>query len=124
MFCEGLSHTINITVLNAQGAPLDAIVLKVADPDPDTPDEVTTGDKGDGKTEFLMWDTTAVWVVRDMAGTPYTSEKAEQLDPNQPPIWDLEAIGECAGLTPEECEARRHICPMRNSYDLVFQRQW
>ena len=124
LFCEGLSHTINITVLNAQGAPLDAIVLKVADPDPDTPEEVTTGDKGDGKTEFLMWDTTAVWVVRDMAGTPYTSEKAEQLDPNQPPIWDLEAMGECAGLAPEECEARRHICPMRNSYDLVFQRQW
>jgi len=124
LFCEGASHTINITVLNAQGAPLDAIVLKVADPDPNTPEEVTTGDKGDGKTEFLMWGTTAVWVVRNMAGTPYTSEKAEQLDPTQPPIWDLETIGECAGLALEECEAKRHICPMQNSYDLVFQRQW
>jgi hypothetical protein len=124
VFCEGTSHTINITVLNIEGAPLDGIVLKVTDPDPDTPGEVTTGDKGDGKTEFLMWSTTAVWVVRDMAGRPYTSEKAEQMDPNQPPILDLEAIGECAGLTSEECEAKRHICPMQNSYDLVFQRQW
>ena len=124
MFCEGASHTVNITVLNIQGAPLDGIVFKVADLDPNTPEEITTGDKGDGKTEFLMWGTTAVWVVRDMAGTPYTSEKAEQLDPNQPPTWDLETIGECADLTPEACEAKRHICPMQNSYDLVFQRQW
>jgi hypothetical protein len=124
VFCEGTSHTINITVLNIEGAPLDGIVLKVTDPDPDTPEEVTTGDKGDGKTEFLMWNTTAVWVVRDTAGTSYTSEKAEQLDPNQPPTWDLEAIGECDGLAPGECEAKRQICPMRSSYDLVFQRQW
>jgi hypothetical protein len=124
VFCKGMSHTINITVLNIEGAPLDGIVLKVTDLDPDTPEEVTTGDKGDGKTEFLMWSTTAVWVVRNMAGTPYTSEKAEQLDPNQPPAWDLEAIGACEGLTPEECEAKRHECPMQNSYELVFQRQW
>jgi hypothetical protein len=124
VFCKGMSHTINITVLNIEGAPLDGIVLKVTDLDPDTPEEVTTGDKGDGKTEFLMWSTTAIWVVRDMAGTPYTSEKAEQLDPNQPPAWDLEAIGACDGLTPEECEAKRHECPMQNSYELVFQRQW
>jgi hypothetical protein len=124
VFCKGTSHTINITVLNIQGAPLDGIVLKVTDLDPDTPEEVTTGDKGDGKTEFLMWSTTAVWVVRDMAGTPYTGEKAEQLDPNQPPAWDLEAIGACDDLTLEECEAKRHECPMQNSYDLVFQRQW
>jgi hypothetical protein len=124
VFCKGMSHTINITVLNIEGAPLDGIVLKVTDLDPDTPEEVTTGDKGDGKTEFLMWSTTAVWVVRNMAGTPYTSEKAEQLDPNQPPAWDLEAIGACDGLTPEECEAKRHECPMQNSYELVFQRQW
>jgi hypothetical protein len=124
LFCEGPSHTINITVLNINGAPLDGIVLKVTDSDPDTPEEVTTGDKGPGKTEFLMWDTTRIWVVRDMGGAPYTSEKAEQLDPNRPPTWDLEAIGECADLKPEECEAKRHICPMQNSYDLVFQRQW
>jgi hypothetical protein len=124
LFCKGASHTINITVLDINGAPLDGIVLKVSDPDPNTPEEVTTGDKGDGKTEFLMWSTTEVWVVRDMAGTPYTSEKAEQLDPTQPPTWDLEAIGECADSKPEECEAKRHICPMQNSYDLVFQRQW
>jgi len=124
LFCKGPSHTINITVLNINGAPLNGIVLKVTDRDPDTPEEVTTGDKGPGKAEFLMWDTTGVWVVRDMAGTPYTSEKVEYLDPNQPPAWDLEAIGECAGLTSEECEAKRHICPMQNSYDLVFQRQW
>ena len=124
VFCEGASHTINITVLSIQGAPLDGIVLKVTDLDPNTPEEVTTGDKGAGKTEFLMWGTTEVWVVRDMAGTPYTSERVEQLDPNQPPTWDLETIGECAGLTREECEAKRHICPMQNSYDLVFQRQW
>jgi len=124
VFCKGMSHTINITVLNIEGAPLDGIVLKVTDLDPETPGEVTTGDKGDGKTEFLMWSTTAVWVVRDMAGTPYTSEKAEQLDPNQPPAWDLEATGACDGLTPEECEAKRSECPMQNSYELVFQRQW
>jgi hypothetical protein len=124
VFCEGANHTVNITVLNIQGAPLDGIVLKVTDLDPNTPEEVTTGDKGAGKTEVLMWGTTAVWVVRDMAGTPYTSEKAEQLDPSQPPVWDLEATEECAGLTPEECETKRHICPMQNSYDLVFQRQW
>ena len=125
LFCEGPSHTINITVVDINGAPLDGIVLKVTDPDPNTPEEeITTGDKGPGKTEYLMWGTTWVWVTREMAGRTYTSEKAEHLDPNQPPAWDLEAIGACAGLTAEECEAKRHTCPMLSSYDLVFQRQW
>jgi len=125
LFCEGANHTINITVIDINGAPLNGIVLKVTDPDPNTPDEeVTTGDKGDGKAEYLMWGTNWVWVERDVSGRTYTSEKAEHLDPNQPPAWDLEAIGACAGLTPEECEAKRHTCPMLNSYDLVFQRQW
>jgi hypothetical protein len=114
-----------IHVRDINGAPLDGIVLLVTDPYPERPDEeVTTGDKGPGQTEALLWGEHWVKVVRDVSGTTYTSETVEHLDCNQPPAWDLKAVGECDGLTDEECEQRRSICWNQNSYELVFQRQW
>jgi hypothetical protein len=125
LMCGHGGHTIFITVVDINGAPLDGIVLKVTDPDPNTPDvEVTAGDKGPGKAEYLMWGEQWVWVERDASGKTYgkdRSEIAEHVD-RIPPAWDLIAAGECDGLSDEECEARRHTCD--GSYDLVFQRQW
>ena len=122
--CEHGGHTIFITVIDINGALLNGIVVKVTDPDPDTDDvELTTGDKGDGKTEYLMWGEQWVWVERDSSGKVYAdrSEIAEHVDA-VPPAWDLRAAGECDGLTDEECEQKRYTC--NGSYDLVFQRQW
>jgi hypothetical protein len=111
-------------VVDINGAPLNGIVLKVTDPDPNTPDEeVTTGNKGDGRTEYLMWGEQWVWVERDASGKVYAdrSEIAEHVD-KVAPGWDLKAAGECDGLTDEECEQKRYTC--MGSYELVFQRQW
>jgi hypothetical protein len=113
-----------INVVDINGAPLDGIVLKITDPWPDTDDVfVTTGDKGPGRAEFLMYGEYWVWVERDASGKGYAdrSEIAEHVD-KVAPAWDLRAAGECDGLSDEECEARRHTC--LGSYDLVFQRQW
>jgi hypothetical protein len=113
-----------INVVDINGAPLDGIVLKITDPWPDTDDVfVTTGDKGPGRAEFLMYGEYWVWVERDASGKGYAdrSEIAEHVD-KVAPAWDLIAAGECDGLSDEECEARRHTC--LGSYDLVFQRQW
>ena len=123
--CGHGGHVIIITVVDINGAPLDGIVLKVTDPDPGTPDvELTTGDKGPGRAEYLMWGEQWVWVERDASGRTYgkdRSEIAEHVD-RIPPAWDLRAAGECDGLSDEDCETRRHTCD--GSYELTFQRQW
>jgi len=125
LMCGHGGHAIFITVVDINGAPLDGVVLKVTDPDPNTDDvEVITGEKGPGKTEYLMWGEQWVWVERDASGKTYgkdRSEIAEHVD-HRPPAWDLKAAGECEGLTDEECEQKRDACD--GSYDLVFQRQW
>jgi hypothetical protein len=125
LMCGHGGHAIFITVVDISGAPLDGVVLKVTDPDPNTPDEeVITGDKGPGKAEALMWGEHWVWVERDASGKVYgkdRSEIAEHVD-KVPPAWDLIAAGECEGLSDEECEQKRSIC--NGSYELVFQRQW
>lgn len=114
-----------INVVDINGTPLDGIVLKITDPWPDKPDwEITTGDKGLGKAEFLMYDQYWVWVERDSSGKVYGKDRsdiAEHVD-KVAPAWDLRAAGECDGLTDEECEQKRYTC--NGSYDLVFQRQW
>jgi len=125
LMCGHGGHAIFITVVDINGAPLDGVILKVTDPDPNTDDvEVITGDKGPGKAEYLMWGEQWVWVERDASGKTYgrdRSEVAEHVD-RVPPAWDLIAAGECDGLSDEECEQRRHTCD--GSYELVFQRQW
>jgi hypothetical protein len=124
LFCDGKSIMI-INVVDINGAPLDGIVLKITDPYPEKPDEeVTTGDKGPGRAEFLMYGEYWVRVERDGSGKVYgeaRSDIAEHVD-KVAPAWDLRAAGECEGLTDEECEQRRHTC--LGSYELVFQRQW
>ena len=125
LMCGHGGHAIFITVVDINGVPLDGVVLKVTDPDPNTDDvEVITGDKGPGKAEYLMWGEQWVWVERDASGKTYgkdRSEIAEHVD-LVPPAWDLIAAGECEGLSDEECEQRRYTCD--GSYELVFQRQW
>jgi hypothetical protein len=126
LLCEGI-HIILITVVDINGAPLDGIVLKVTNPWPDKPtDWVTTGDKGPGKAEALMWGEHWVHVSVDAAGNSVGDDRAdiaEHVD-TRPPGWDLRAAGMCDGLTDEECEEKRYEYEGKCSYDLVFQRQW
>ena len=126
LFCQGV-HVILITVVDINGAPLDGVVLKVTDPNPDTKDEEPkTGDKGPGKAEALMWGEHWVWVERDASGKTYgkdRSEIAEHVD-KRPLAGDLRAAGMCDGLNDEECDAKRYESVGQCSYDLVFQRQW
>jgi hypothetical protein len=125
LMCGHGGHVILITVVDINGAPLDGIVLKVTDPDPNTPtDWLTTGDKGPGKAEALMWGEHWVHISVDASGNNVGDNRAdiaEHVD-RVPPTWDLIAAGECDGLSDEECEQRRHTCD--GSYELVFQRQW
>jgi len=114
-------------VIDINGAPLDGVVLKITDPYPERPDEErTTGEKGPGKAEYVMWAEQWVWVERDASGKTYgkvRSEIAEHID-KRPPAWDLRAAGMCDGLNDEECDAKRYEYEGQCSYDLVFQRQW
>ena len=125
LLCQGV-HIILITVIDINGAPLDGIVLKVTDPDPNTPtDWVTTGDKGPGKAEALMWGEHWVHISVDASGNSVgdRADIAEHVD-KRPPAWDLRAAGMCDGLTDEECEEKRYEYEGKCSYELVFQRQW
>jgi hypothetical protein len=111
-------------VIDINGAPLDGVVLKITDPDPNTlADRATTGDKGPGTAEALMWGEHWVRVSQDASGRSVgdRTDIAEHVD-RVPPAWDLRAAGMCEGLTDEECEQKRHGCG--SSYELVFQRQW
>lgn len=111
----GADHLIFMTVIDANGAPLDGIVVREVN----TGDEVVSGDKGPGKTEFLMWGAGyAFAVVGEKDGQSYTSETTHQLSLANPVLDDLVAASYC----PDVVTCQNH--PWHWSYVVVFQRTW
>lgn len=113
----GADHLIFITVLDANGAPLDGIVLREIGM---TNDELISGNKGPGKTEFLMQGggAFAFTVVGEKDGQVYTSETTHQLSLVNPVLDDLVAAGYC----PDVGTCQNH--PWHWSYVITFQRTW
>jgi len=113
-------HNIYFTVIDANGAPLDGVVLKEVNNQP--AQEVTTGNKGPGQTEFTMWAADYRFQVdRDASGAPVTSETTHVLSVLfGHAVWDdLIRGGICSD--PASCEA---LGPIHYSYDVTFQRAW
>ena len=108
---------IFMTVIDANGAPLDGIVLREVGV---TGDELISGNKGPGKTEFLMGGggAFAFAVVGDKEGRTYTSETTHQLSLANPVLDDLVAAGYC----PDVVTCQNH--PWHWSYNIIFQRTW
>jgi hypothetical protein len=113
-------HNIYFTVLAANGDPLNGIILEEVNNQP--PLQVTTGDKGPGKTEFTMWAGDYRFkVVGNTGGQAFSSETTHILSiVFQHAVWeDLIAGGICTDAT--SCLA---LGPMHYSYNVTFRRSW
>jgi hypothetical protein len=126
--CRGM-HDIFMEVVDINGVPLDAIVLRVDDPAGGRV-EVVTGEKEPGKAEVPMYGMYIVRVLRD-GNQDYSSELTRWLSSVQPTVQDLWDGGYCEHdeRTYEECARERelgvgHLCAGHYSYEVVFQRQW
>lgn len=113
----GADHLIFITVIDANGAPLDGIILREVST---TGDKLITGEKGPGKAEFLMGGGGGFvfTVVGDKDGRTYTSEATHQLSLVNPVLDDLVVAGYC----PDVGTCQNH--PWHWSYVVTFQRTW
>ena len=120
--CRSLFSYNNIyfTVIDAGGAPIDGIILKDTNNQPG--EEVTTGNKGPGKTEFTMWAADYRFkVIGNVSGRTFTSDTTHVLSVlHGHAVWDdLIRGGICSD--PAACEAMGSI---HYSYNVTFQRTW
>ncbi len=119
-------HTIFITVLDANGAPLDGVVVG----DTWNNVKVISGSKGLGKAEIDLWSNTMKMVIkRDAAtGQPYTSEISFPFSSFMTTIPNDQMIqaGYCANDL--ECDWKRandsYYCGGHYSWEVIFQKTY
>ena len=124
--CAKGMHTIFITVLDANGAPLDNVIVG----DSWNNVETMTGSKGQGKAEIDLWTNTMEMVVkRDGAtGQDYTSEVSFPFSSFMTTIPDeqMVAAGYCANDL--ECAWKREnesfFCGGHYSWEVIFQKTY
>lgn len=113
-------HNVYLTIVDAGGAPIDGIVIEEFNNEPRT--QLVTGDKGAGKTEFLMWAADYRFrVVGNSSGSTFSSEETHVLSiVFGHAVWDdLIRGGVCASV--EACQA---LGQSHYSYNVTFQRTW
>jgi hypothetical protein len=113
-------HNVYFTVIDAGGAPIDGIVIEEIANQP--PEQVVTGNKGPGKTEFTMWAGDYRFrVVGNSGGQSFRSEETHVLSiVFGHAVWDdLIRGGICDD--PASCEA---LGQSHYSYNVTFQRTW
>ncbi len=122
--CAKGMHTIFITVLDVNGAPLDNVVVG----DSWNNVETVSGSKGPGKAEIDLWTNTMEMVIkRDaVSGLPFTSEVSFPFSsfmttiPNELMI----TAGYCSNEL--ECDWKRenesYYCGGHYSWEVVFQK--
>jgi hypothetical protein len=122
--CLGM-HTIFITVLDADGNPLDGIVVG------DTYDnvEAVTGSKGPGRAEIDLWlNAMEMTVKSDQDGRTYKSEASRTLSSQTSliPPEDKLAAGYCVSMAHciEISGPGAGDCHGHFSWRVVFQRSW
>jgi hypothetical protein len=113
-------HNIYLTVVDASGGPLDGIILEEVNNDPH--EQVVTGNKGPGKTEFTMWAGDYRFkVVGNTSGQTFNSETTHVLSiVFEHAVWDDLIRG---GICTDEASCRA-LGPMHFSYNVTFQRTW
>jgi hypothetical protein len=125
IFNAGGQHFIFLTVLDANGAGLDGVIVKDAN---GSSLEVVTGSKGPGKAEIVMeYEPYKLYVAADPAG-PTTSEISNQMNTLYPHIPDI--VGKLGSIDNEYsvCPTPEIRCqpPFYNvhfSYEITFQKQ-
>jgi hypothetical protein len=121
--CAKGMHTIFITVLDANGQPINDIIVG----DSWNNVEVVAGDKGIGKAEINLWSNTMALLVKgDVQGQKYSSEVSFPFSsfmttiPNDQMI----AAGYCSNEL--ECDWKRqndsYYCGAHYSWEVVFQK--
>jgi hypothetical protein len=121
--CAKGMHTIFITVLDVNGAPLDNVIIG----DSWNNVEVMSGQKGPGKAEIDLWTNTMEMVIKRDAvtGQPYTSEVSFPFSSYLTTIPDEQMIaaGYCANDL--ECAWKRqnesYYCGGHYSWEVIFQ---
>jgi hypothetical protein len=113
-------HNIYFTVIDAGGAPIDGIILQDTNNQPG--EQVTTGNKGQGKTEFTMWAADYTFkVVGNVGGQTFSSETTHVLSVlYEHAVYDDLIRG---GICSDEA-ACRAMGPIHYSYNVTFQRTW
>jgi hypothetical protein len=111
-------HNVYFTVVDAGGAPIDGVVIEEINNEPHL--QMISGEKGPGKTEFIMWAADYRFkVVGNNSGQAFSSEETHVLSiVFGHAVWDdLIRGGVCA--TVAECEA---MGQSHYSYNVTFQR--
>ncbi len=119
----GYGHEIHVLVEDANGQPLDGIVVERVY----AKERGVSGTKGPGRLEFSLFSTgDMVRVVGDVNGNAYTSETSRNLDvrDDQIPVQDLIAAHYCPdAATCQKLVAENHLCRGHYSWTVVFQKQ-
>ncbi|MEM7343221.1 MAG: hypothetical protein AAF485_03185 [Chloroflexota bacterium] len=122
--CPG-SHQIFVTVLDANGSPLDGV--KIEDTFRAVPPK-TSGDKGPGKAEYDLWNNGfAIEVTASEDGSPAASDVTPKLsswDEDIPDEWLVQA-NYCSDLN--DCQIRKssnQLCRGHYSYNVTFQKTY
>jgi len=124
--CAKGMHTIFITVLDANGAPLDNVIVG----DSWNNVETMTGSKGQGKAEIDLWTNTMEMVIKrdGLTGQEYTSEVSFPFSSFMTTIPDEQMIaaGYCANDL--ECAWKREnesfFCGGHYSWEVIFQKTY
>ncbi|MFN2245393.1 MAG: hypothetical protein ACK2U2_24100 [Anaerolineae bacterium] len=127
--CDWGDHTIYISVVDANGNPLNGVVVHAVW----TGNDLISGEKGDGRTELPLWGGgEEFFVAGDTSGRTYTSQRTRSLDVDWPTAQDLWDCQYCA-CKPfpnfEECQYARDnktylFAHGHYSYVVVFKRSW
>ncbi len=118
-------HVIFIHVLDANGTPLDGVVVG----DSWNNVEVISGNKGPGRTEIDLWSNTMEVLVKgDLQGGTYTSEVSFPFSSFMTTIPNEQMIqaGYCSNEL--ECDWKRqydsYYCGGHYSWEVIFQRTY
>jgi hypothetical protein len=123
--CTKGMHVIFIHVLDANGAPLDGVIVG----DSWNNVEVVTGNKGPGRAEIDLWSNTMEVLVKgDLQGATYTSEVSFPFSSFMTTIPNelmIEA-GYCSNEL--ECDWKReydsYYCGGHYSWEVIFQKTY
>jgi hypothetical protein len=122
--CPG-AHQIFVTVVDANGAPLDGVMVE--DTFHAVPPHIT-GEKGPGKLEYDLWNNGfSLQVTKNQDSSPAASEVTPKLsswDEDIPDEWLVQA-NYCKDLA--DCAARKannQLCRGHYSYNVLFKRTY
>ena len=128
-FCDGGDHTVYITVVDANGNPINGVVVHGVW----TGADLITGEKGDGRTEIPLYNAGEEFLITsDTSGATFSSQTTRPLHTDWPTAQDLWDCGYCACkpfATFEECQLARDnhsylFAKGHYSYNVVFKRSW